>query len=110
MFVKTGVAVSVAVVLGAACAALASERDSSGGYQARQGIREPSHASFVTNVGSAYALDESSKAKKKKAPKQVKTEPASASGAAARAQSTSGAAAGAQSDEAAKQRRYEANH
>ena len=100
MFVKTGVAVSVAVVLGAACAALASERDSSGGYQARQGIQEPSHASFMTNVGRAYALDESSKAKKKKAPKQVKTGQTSTSGSPARAES----------DEAARLRRYQENH
>ena len=68
MFAKTGVAVSIAICLGAAGAALASERDSSGGYQARQGIQEPNHLSFTTDVGRAYALAESSKAKKKKAP------------------------------------------
>jgi hypothetical protein len=110
MFAKTGVAVSIAICLGAAGVALASERDGSGGYQARQGIQEPSHLSFTTDVGRAYALDESSKAKKKKAPKQVKTEPASTSGSAARAQSPSGSAAGAGSDEAARLRRYQENH
>jgi hypothetical protein len=99
MYAKTAVAVSVAVALGAACAALASERDRTGGYQARQGIQEPSLPSFMTDVGRVYALDESSKTKKKKAPKQVKTEPASTSGAASRAQS----------DEAAKLRRYQEN-
>jgi hypothetical protein len=98
MFAKIGVAISIAICLGAAGAALASERDSSGGYQARQGIQEPSHVSF--DVGRAYALDESSKAKKK-APKHVKTEPASTSGSAARAES---------SDEAARLRRYQENH
>ena len=97
MFAKTGVAVSIAICLGAAGAALASERDSSGGYQARQGIQEPSHLSFTTDVGRAYALDESSKPKKKKAPK---TEPAS----------TSGGAVGAPLDEAARLRRYQDNH
>jgi hypothetical protein len=100
MFAKIGVAISIAICLGAAGAALASERDSSGGYQARQGIQEPSHVSFTTDVGRAYALDESSKAKKK-APKHVKTEPASTSGSAARAES---------SDEAARLRRYQENH
>lgn len=100
MLAKTGLAVSIAICLSAGGAALASGRDSSGGYQARQGIGEPSHASFATDVSRAYALDESSKAKKKKAPKQAKPEPASTSGAAARAES----------DDAAKLRRYQENH
>lgn len=100
MLAKTGLAVSIAICLTAAGAALASERDGSSGYQARQGIGAPSHASFTTDVSHAYALDESSKAKKKKAPQQLKPEPASTSGASSRAES----------DEAAKERRYEQNH
>jgi hypothetical protein len=95
MFAKTGVAVSIAICLGAAGAALASERDSSGGYQARQGIQEPSYLSFTTDVGRAYALDESSKSKKK-APKQEKTGPTSTSGSAP--------------DEATRLRHYQDNH
>jgi hypothetical protein len=61
------------------------------------GLPAGAHLSFTTDVGRAYALDESSKAKKKKAPK---TQPAS----------TSGGAAGAASDEAARLRRYQENH
>jgi|SRR5215469_15578835 len=55
--------------------------------------------SFTTDVGRAYALDESSKSKKK-APKQVKTGQTSTSGSPARAES----------DEAARLRRYQENH
>jgi hypothetical protein len=105
MFAKTGVAVSVAVVLGAACSALASERDSSGGYQARQGIQEPRHASFMTDVGRAYALDESSKPKKKKVSKQQGNPTNLEQGKSSKAQAPSNP----QTDEQAKQRRYEQN-
>jgi len=65
------------------------------GYQARQGIQEPSYLSFTTDIGRAYALDESSKSKKKP-PKQEKTGPTSTSGSA--------------SDEAVKLRHYQDNH
>ena len=95
MFTKTMLAVSAVLVVGAA----GTERG--GGYQVQawQGTQEQTHSSFTTEVSRAYALDQSSKAKKK-APKQEKTQPASTSGAAARAQS----------DDAAKLRHYQENH
>jgi hypothetical protein len=95
MFTKTMLAVSAVLVLGAA------GTESGGGYQVQgwQGTQEQTHSSFSTDVSRAYALDQSSKAKKK-APKQEKTQPASTSGAAARAQS----------DDAAKLRHYQENH
>jgi hypothetical protein len=80
-----------AVALGIAGAASSAQAS---GYQARQVIREPSYLSFTTEVGRAYALDESSKSKKK-APKQEKTVPTSTSDT---------------SDEAARLRHYQDNH
>ena len=87
-----------AVALGIAGAVSSAQAGSKDGYQARQGIQEPSHLSFTTDVGRAYALDESSKSNKK-APKHEKTGPTSTSGAPARAES----------DEAARLRRYQDN-
>ena len=75
-----------AVALGIAGAVSSAQAGSKDGYQARQGIQEPSHLSFTTDVGRAYALDESSKSKKK-APNQVKTGPTSTSGSPAREES-----------------------
>ena len=100
MFTKTMLAVSAVMVLGAASLATAGT-ERGGGYQVQawQGTQEQTHSSFTTDVSRAYALDQSSKAKKK-APKQVKTQPASTPGAAARAES----------GEAAKLRRYQENH
>jgi hypothetical protein len=113
MFAKTMIAVSVAVVLGAASAALASDRESTGGYQlqTRQGIQGLNHPSYVTDAGRAYALDESSKAKKKKVSKQQKPEPSSTSGQASKSEkpvppSTSGKASKSETEEQARQRRF----
>jgi len=101
MFTKTMLAVSAVMVLSAASLATAgTERGDGYQVQAWQGTQEQTHSSFTTDISRAYALDQSSKAKKK-APKEVKTQPASKSGAAARAES---------SDEAAKLRRYQENH
>jgi hypothetical protein len=98
MFTKTMLAVSAVMVLGAASLATAGT-ERGGGYQVQawQGTHEQTHSSFTTDVSRAYALDQSSNAKKKKAPKEERTQPAPKSGAAARAES----------DE---QRRYEENH
>lgn len=102
MFAKTMIAVSVAVVLGAASAALASERESAGGYQlqTRQGIQGLNHPSYATDTGRAYALDESSKPKKKKVSKQETPGPPT----------TSGSASKPETDEQARKRHYFENH
>jgi hypothetical protein len=73
MFAKTTIAVSVAIVLGAASSATAaSDREIGGGFQVQtwQGIQGLNHSSYVTGAGHAYALDESSNPKKKKVSKQ----------------------------------------
>ena len=100
MFGKTMLAVSAVMVLGAASLATAGT-ERGGGYQVQAwlGTQEQTNSSFSTDVSRAYALDQSSKAKKK-APKQEKTQPVPTSGAAARAQS----------DDAAKLRHYQENH
>jgi hypothetical protein len=76
MFTKTMIAVSVAIVLGAASATLASDRESGGGYQVQtwQGIQRMNHPFYVTDAGHAYGLVESSKPEKPSKKKLSKPE------------------------------------
>jgi hypothetical protein len=110
MFAKTTIAVSVAIVLGAASSAIAaSDRQSGDGYQVqtRQGIQGLNHPSYVTDGGRAYALDESSKPKKK-ASKQ-ESNPTGGTAGQAKAPKPE-KASNTETEEQARHRRYLENH
>jgi hypothetical protein len=108
MFAKTTIAVCIAIVLSAASSAIAASDRASGNehqVQTRQRTEGLNHPPYVTDAGRAYALDESSKPKKKVS-KQQGTPTNLEQGKSSRAQAPSNS----QTDEQAKQRRYEQNH
>jgi hypothetical protein len=111
MFTKTTIAVSVAIVLGAASSALAaSDRESGDGYQVqtRQGIQGLNHAPYVTDGGRLYALDESSKPKKKVLKQE--SNPTGGTVGQGKAPKPEKASSKTETDEQARLRRYQENH